>query len=130
LNYLNSYKIELPKFIILSFFGGILGAWLLLQTPEKNFSKIIPWLMLITTFIFIYGAKINEQLGKLASKNKHISSVGKIATPLLLLLVCFYGGFFNAGLGIICLSYLALCGYTNINAMNGLKLLLHLVSLS
>jgi hypothetical protein len=42
----------------------------------------------------------------------------------LLLLVCFYGGFFNAGLGIICLSYLALCGYTDINAMNGLKLLI------
>ena len=80
--------------------------------------------MLIATFVFIYGTKINERLGQLANKNKHISTVGKIATPLLLLLVCFYGGFFNAGLGIICLSYLALCGYTNINAMNGLKLLI------
>ena len=41
---------------------------------------------------------------------------------LLLLAVCIYGGFFNAGLGIITLSYLALAGHTNINAMNGLKL--------
>ena len=48
-----------------------------------------------------------------------------IAMPVLLLLlaVCIYGGFFNAGLGIIVLSYLALAGFTNINAMNGLKLL-------
>ena len=37
--------------------------------------------------------------------------------------VCVYGGFFNAGLGIIMLSYLVLAGHTNINAMNGLKLL-------
>ena len=121
---LQSYKSELPKFIILSFLGGILGAWLLLQTPERIFNGIIPWLMLIATFIFAYGTKINELLGQLADKNKHISIVGKIVKPLLLLLVCFYGGFFNAGLGIICLSYLALCGYTDINAMNGLKLLI------
>ncbi len=42
---------------------------------------------------------------------------------LLLLGICLYGGFFNAGLGIIVLSYLALAGYSNINTMNGLKLL-------
>lgn len=30
---------------------------------------------------------------------------------------------FNAGLGIVTLSYLALAGYTNINVMNGIKLL-------
>ena len=121
---LKSYKRELPKFIIFSFLGGILGAWLLLRTPEKIFSEIIPWLMLIATFIFVYGTKINKQLELLAIKNKHISTVGKVSTTLLLLLICFYGGFFNAGLGIICLSYLALCGYTNVSSMNGLKLLI------
>ncbi len=42
---------------------------------------------------------------------------------LMLLGICIYGGFFNAGLGIIVLSYLALSGYTNISAMNALKLL-------
>ena len=49
---------------------------------------------------------------------------------LLLLGVCVYGGFFNAGLGIILLSYLALAGHKQINAMNGLKLMISsLVSL-
>ena len=43
---------------------------------------------------------------------------------LLLLAACVYGGFFNAGLGIVLLSYLALAGHTDIHAMNGLKLLL------
>jgi len=42
---------------------------------------------------------------------------------LLLLCVCIYGGFFNAGLGIVVLSYLALAGHDDINAMNGMKLL-------
>ena len=36
--------------------------------------------------------------------------------------VCVYGGFFNAGLGILLLAFLALAGMTDIHAMNGLKL--------
>jgi uncharacterized membrane protein YfcA len=50
--------------------------------------------------------------------------VGTISTIALLSGICIYGGFFNAGLGIIALSYLALAGYQNLNTMNGLKLLL------
>lgn len=42
---------------------------------------------------------------------------------LMLLAICIYGVFFNAGLGIIVLSHLALSGYTDISAMNGLILL-------
>ena len=56
--------------------------------------------------------------------------MGAFLLALLLLGVATYGGFFNAGLGIITLSYLALAGYSDINAMNGLKLLVSsLVSL-
>jgi len=56
--------------------------------------------------------------------------MGTLLLALLLLGVAIYGGFFNAGLGIITLSYLALAGYSDINVMNGLKLLVSsLVSL-
>jgi hypothetical protein len=41
---------------------------------------------------------------------------------LVLLLVCIYGGFFNAGLGILLLAVFALSGFTDLHAMNGLKL--------
>ena len=46
------------------------------------------------------------------------------AIPLLAILaaVCLYGGFFNAGFGILLLAFLALAGLTDIHAMNGLKL--------
>ncbi|MDC2891251.1 sulfite exporter TauE/SafE family protein [Psychrosphaera algicola] len=42
---------------------------------------------------------------------------------MVLLGVCIYGGFFNAGLGIVVLSYLTLAGHSNINVMNGIKLI-------
>src|SRR5690606_39662210 len=47
---------------------------------------------------------------------------GTILLLGLLAALCVYGGFFNAGLGIMLLAYLALAGMTDIHAMNGLKL--------
>ena len=48
--------------------------------------------------------------------------VAGIAAISLLAALCVYGGFFNAGLGIMLLAFLALAGMTDIHAMNGLKL--------
>jgi len=122
-NELYAHKNELPRLILISLIGGILGAWLLLQTPESLFREAIPWLLLFATLLFILGGRLNNSLKQLASRHKHASSLGNLLLQLILLGVCIYGGFFNAGLGIIILSYLALAGYTNINSMNGLKLL-------
>jgi len=120
---LAAHKAELPRFILLSLIGGITGAWLLLQTPEAVFMEAVPWLLLFATVLFIFGGQLNSTLKQLASKHRHASSIGSLLLLLFLLGVCIYGGFFNAGLGIITLSYLALAGYSNINTMNGLKLL-------
>jgi len=121
---LYAHKKELPKLIILSLIGGVIGAWLLLQTPELLFQEAIPWLFLAATVLFIFGGNINANLKRLSSRHQHASAFGAFLLGLILLGVCIYGGFFNAGLGIISLSYLALAGYTNINAMNGMKLLI------
>ncbi len=118
------HRHELLKFIGFSLIGGVLGAWLLLQTPEALFQEIIPWLLLFATILFTFGTPLNEALRKLTSRHKHATKVGAFFALALLLGVCIYGGFFNAGLGIVSLSYLAVAGYTNINAMNGLKLLI------
>lgn len=120
---LYAHKKEIWRYIVVSLIGGILGAWLLLQTPESLFRETIPWLLLFATFLFAFGRKLNNILKQIASSHRHASFVGRSLLQLLLLGVCIYGGFFNGGLGIIALSYLALAGYTDINAMNGLKLL-------
>ena len=118
-----AHKGELPRLLVISLIGGIAGAWLLLQTPESLFRRAIPWLLLFATILFVFGGMLNGTLKRFASHHRHASSIGHVLLALVLLGVCLYGGFFNAGLGIIILSYLALAGYSNINAMNGLKLL-------
>tara|TARA_R110000737_G_scaffold92785_1_gene125875 strand:- start:530 stop:1303 length:774 start_codon:yes stop_codon:yes gene_type:complete len=121
---LAQHKDELPLIIIISLIGGISGAWLLLQTPETMFRETIPWLLLFASVLFIFGEKINAALKSMATYHQHASALGAISLLIILLAVSTYGGFFNAGLGIIALSYLALAGHTNINTMNGLKLLI------
>jgi len=120
---LQTHKKELPRFILISVIGGITGAWLLLEIPETLFRETIPWLLLFATLLFTFGSSIHNTLIQLASHYKHSSAIGSSLLLLIFLGVCIYGGFFNAGLGIIILSYLALAGYKDINAMNGLKLL-------
>ncbi len=121
---ISTHKDELSQIIIISLIGGITGAWLLLKTPEAVFREAIPWLLLFATLLFVFGGQINARLKKMASNHRYASSIGGILLLIILLGVSAYGGFFNAGLGIITLSYLALAGHTNINTMNGLKLLI------
>ena len=115
---------SLKKIIILSLVGGFLGALLLLNTPERVFTEAIPWLLLLATSLFIFGGKLNQLLAKVDGKNKYANKIGAMLLSLFLLVICIYGGFFNAGLGIISLSYLVLARYQNINVMNGIKLLI------
>jgi len=121
---LTVHKKKLPQIIFISLLGGIIGAWLLLHTPKLLFQEAIPWLLLFATVLFIFGSKLNRALKLLASHHKHMPAIGIFLLSLMLLGICIYGGFFNAGLGIITLSYLALAGYSNINSMNAIKLLI------
>ena len=119
-----SDKNSIKKIIIISLIGGLLGALLLLNTPEQVFTQAIPWLLLFATLLFIFGGKLNQWLVKIGGKHKHANLIASILLALLLLMICIYGGFFNAGLGIVSLSYLVLARYQDINVMNGIKLLI------
>lgn len=120
---LRNHRNRLSQFIILGLMGGVTGAWLLLQTPDTLFREAIPWLLLFAMLFFVFGNRLNRSLSRHYAQHRHASLAGAFLLQLLLLAVCVYGGFFNAGLGIIILSYLALAGFSDIHAMNGIKLL-------
>jgi len=119
-----SDKSNIKRIIVTSLIGGLLGALLLLNTPERVFTQTIPWLLLFATLLFIFGGKLNQWLEIIGEKHKHANLIGTILLALMLLMICIYGGFFNAGLGIVSLSYLVLARYQDINTMNGIKLLI------
>jgi uncharacterized membrane protein YfcA len=101
---------------------GYAGAELLLHVSNEAFNQIVPWLMLLAVLLFAFGNQINQFVAARAAGMKGAHLTGTILLFALLAALCVYGGFFNAGLGIMLLAYLAVAGMTDIHAMNGLKL--------
>ena len=119
---------EIWQALIIGTTSGGVGAWLLLQVPETTFEQAVPWLLLLAFVMFVFGPSLHQTLRQWHHHPhlQHHPIWYKIGQYLLFILycgVCLYGGFFNAGLGIIILAYLTLAGLDNIHAMNGLKLI-------
>lgn len=108
---------------VISAMGGGLGAYLLTQTSNSDFSKAIPWLLLFATLIFTFGSGINKKLQGWSQRHRRGDLAQKGLLGCVFIGVSIYGGFFNAGLGILLLSFFSLAGYKAVNEMNGLKLL-------
>lgn len=118
-----AYRKWIPVYTIVALIGGYLGAVLLLAVDDRQFSIIVPWLMGVAVFLFAFGGRINAWVAACAGATSRMAFLGTLGLLVILALVCLYGGFFNAGLGIILLAFFALAGMSDIHAMNGLKLL-------
>jgi uncharacterized protein len=131
-------RLILPLFV-LGVIGGVLGARILLYTPQATFVRLIPWLLLAATLIFVFSGQMTAWIrgrtggasgGDVAANPPAASPARK--TPRLLVAlgllfelgVAMYIGYFGAGAGILVLALLAILGLDNIHAMNGLKTLL------
>jgi uncharacterized membrane protein YfcA len=108
-----------------SLIGGGLGALLLLHTTNATFERVVPWLVLGATSLFL----LQRPLLRWVRGHQHQSraerdmeSRGPAASLLAIqLLVGIYGGYFGAGVGILMLAALGFMGFANIHRMNGLK---------
>lgn len=118
------YRSRMIGYCIVGLIGGYLGAEALMRISDEQFSVIIPWLMAFAVAIYVFGQRINRFLSARSSGSRRAARAGAIGLTVLLLATSFYGGFFNAGLGIVLLAWLALAGFEDVHAMNGLKLLL------
>lgn len=121
------HRSKLVGYSIVGLVGGYLGAEALMRISDAQFAVIIPWLMAFAVTIYIFGGRINRWMASRSSGSRHAARAGAVGLMLLLLAISFYGGFFNAGLGIVLLAWLALAGYSDVHAMNGLKLLISVV---
>lgn len=116
------HKDKLIVYGIVAAVFGYAGAELLLVVSDEQFARVVPWLMTFAVALFIFGNQINTLVKSRGSSGRGMQALGAVLLLAALAAVCIYGGFFNAGLGILLLAFLALAGMTDIHAMNGLKL--------
>lgn len=103
---------RLRQEVLVAALGGLTGAGLLLLTPGRLFSGLVPWLLLLATLLFALAPRLSR-LGQ---------GQGHPGWRLPgLLAVSIYGGYFNGGLGIMLMALYSLAGEQRLNTVNALK---------
>jgi uncharacterized membrane protein YfcA len=112
-----------PRFrwlIVPSLVGGITGALLLRWTLPSTFDRLVPFLILFATLLFMAQEPVQRML-KTADAEAHKSTEWLVGALLFQLGVGIYGGYFGAGIGILMLAALSILGLNDIHEMNSLK---------
>jgi uncharacterized protein len=110
--------------LIPSLAGGGVGAYVLLHTSERTFSRMVPFLILGATILLAAQELIARRIGALAKSHAKPGLGWIVFVFTFQFLVGLYGGYFGAGMGILMLAALGLIGISDIHEMNGLKNLL------
>jgi uncharacterized membrane protein YfcA len=110
-------SLNLRHCLLVSLAGGVIGAILLIVTPNATFVHIMPWLLLFATLTFAFGKAISRWL-------RQRIQIGQAAMLSALFIVSTYGGYFGGGMSIMILAMFSVYGLTDINAMNAIKTLL------
>jgi len=81
----------------ISMAGGLAGAILLLATPEHLFDVVIPWLLLLATLTFAFGAHAGLAL-------RRVVHMGPRALPFIQFAIAIYGGYFGGAVGLMMMA--------------------------
>jgi uncharacterized membrane protein YfcA len=87
----------------ISLVGGVIGALLLLATPESFFERLVPFLVLFATGVFAWGSFFRGQ----GEGGTHLSPVWAAVAQFA---IAIYGGYFGGGIGMLMLAALTLAG--------------------
>jgi len=109
--------------------GGLIGGYLLLNTGEKLFLELVPYLILLASGLLAIQDPLRKWLtrrkaGQPGGKppEKVVSETRTAALAALpILLAAIYGGYFGAGLSVIVLAVLGLTIEDNLTRLNALK---------
>ena len=122
--HLTAVKLWLWRFVPVSIFGGLIGGVLLTRTSDKIFARLVPFLILFATVLFLAQGAV-RRLARLEDRTGRCPGHRRIwAAILFQFAVSVYGGYFGAGIGILMLASLAFLGLNNIHEMNTVKTVL------
>jgi hypothetical protein len=110
-------------FVPASIAGGFLGSLLLTRGSDQAFSKLVPYLVLFATVLFMLQGVLRRKVARrvLSGDSTPPGGVRLFLALLFQFAVSVYGGYFGAGIGILMLASLGFLGFTDIHRMNTLK---------
>lgn len=103
-----------PKLLVVSTVGAILGTILVLRYPG-TFSNLVPGLLLIATLLFTFAPHL---------RNAAVRAAGSESSTALLagqFVIGIYGGYFGAGMGVLALALYVAAAGMKIQGATGLR---------
>ena len=131
-----STRVWLRRFVPVSIAGSLLGSWLVRRQGEAVFDRVVPWLILFATGLFLIQAPLKTwreariralaltDAGGHAGTAEQAGGLSVRTCIVLQGIVAVYGGYFGAGIGILMLAVMGFMGMSDIHRMNALKNLL------
>ncbi len=116
----SAQKHRLVMILPLSVMGGIAGGLILLNTGEKAFDGIVPWLILLACGLLAIQPPVKRWMQSRPAQANH-TAVRNGGSAILLLLASIYGGYFGAGVSVIVIAILGLIFDDSLNSLNVLK---------
>ena len=102
--------------------GGTAGAVVLLNTPQKTFLHLVPWLLLVAASIFAVTGPVSRWLNRRSRRvDVRAGKARGVWLFISTIVVCFYIGYFGAGAGFLLITLLSLFGHQDLNEINALK---------
>jgi uncharacterized membrane protein YfcA len=100
--------------------GGAAGALILLQTEERVFRALVPFLILLACLLLLVQDPVRRWLNaRAAGGDRTTLSERWAAIPIFL--AAIYGGYFGAGVSVIVLAVLGLLFEDSLTRLNALK---------
>jgi uncharacterized membrane protein YfcA len=108
--------------VLVSIAGSVAGAGLLLVTPERAFTILVPLLIGFATVLFAFSGRARLWIQARSAVRRRVSSDG--LGLLMFAPVAVYGGYFGAGMSVMLLAILSVSLTGEFRAINVVKNLL------
>jgi len=105
--------------------GGLAGGILLLNTEEKTFRTLIPYLILLAAGLLAVEGPVRRWQARRVGQGE-AQHERPLAKAIPVFLASIYGGYFGGGLSVILLAVLALALRESLTRLNALKQLIAL----
>jgi uncharacterized membrane protein YfcA len=119
-NDLRDQKRRLWLFLPSGAIGGVIGGILLLNTGERLFQALVPYLILLASLLLAVQNPVRAWLVR-RSQRAGTTSTSETWACLPVGLAAIYGGYFGAGLSVIILAVLGLTLDDTLTRLNALK---------
>ena len=107
---------QIGQLVAVSLAGSGAGSVLLLSTPNRTFSDLVPWLLLIAAAVFTLAPWLRAAAARSAgNKSVLILFTGQFAIGV-------YGGYFGAGMGVLMIALFLVASGMAVQAANGIRL--------